>query len=228
MAALSISARNVKAHYRMASALLALNKLSEAAAACTAGLLFDSNNASLKALQKSVQERQAAQEAKERKKQQEAQRTKNEAAMVSIALKARQIRTRYTGQPPQTEDGVIKLRPDPLSPTSTLVFPVVVLYPLDLQSDFIKSFGEEESLHKHLEYLLPLPWDELGEYTVKEVDAYLSTAEGGLIKWGKRVELLKVLSGGRIVLVDGLVKVYLVPKARAAEWIETFKTKNAE
>ena len=228
MAALSINTQNVKAHYRMASALFELNKLGEAASACSAGLLVDSTNTSLATLQKKIQAKQAAKEAKERKKQDENERIKKEAAMVAVALKARQIRTRNTGQPPEMEDAVVKLTPDPLSPTSTLVFPVLILYPLHLQSDFVKSFGEEESLQGHLEYMLPLPWDKLGEYTVKGVDAYLETAEGGLIKWGKKVELLKVLSGGKVELVDGLVKVNLVPRARASEWIETVKKRNTK
>ena len=228
MAALSMNPRNVKAHYRMASALFALDKLSEAASACNAGLLLGSTNTPLAALNQKIKLKQEIQDGKEKKKLEEAARTKKEAAMIDIALKARQIRTKYTGQPPEMEDAAIKLTPDPLSPTSTLVFPVVVLYPLHLQSDFIKSFGEEEALQGHLEYLLPLPWDKLGEYTVKGVEGYLETVEGGLIKWGKKVELLKVLSGGKVEVVDGLVTVNIVPKSRALEWIETIKKRNSK
>ena len=225
MAALSINPRNVKAHYRMASAFFSLDKLAEAASTCNAGLLVDPTNSPLSALDQKIKSKQEIQDAKGRKKLEEADRTRKEVAMVNIALKARQIRTRNTGQPPEMKDAAVKLTPDPLSPTSTLVFPIVVLYPLHLQSDFIKSFGEEEALQSHLEYLLPLPWDKLGEYTVKGVEAYLETVEGGLIKWGKKVELLEVLSGGKVEIVNGLIKVNVVPKTRASEWIETVKKK---
>ena len=228
MTTLSMNPRNVKAHYRMACALFALDKLSEAASACKAGLLLDSTNTPLATLNQKIKVKQEDQDKKEKKKLEEEARVKKEAAMANFALQAREIRIKHTGQPPEMEDAAIKLTPDPLSPASTLVFPVVVLYPLHLQSDFIKSFGEEEALQGHLEYLLPLPWDMLGEYTVKRVEAYLETVEGGLIKWGKKVELLKVLSGGKVEVVDGLVKVNIVPKSRALEWIETIKEKNSK
>jgi hypothetical protein len=118
------------------------------------------------------------------------------------------------------EDASIALTPDPLSLNSTLTFPVILLYPLHLHSDFIKAFGEEQTLLGHLEYLLPLPWDEQGEYTPKAVEAYLETREGGLLKWGKKVPLLQVLSGGKVEVVDGMVRVNVLPRGRAGEWVE--------
>ena len=224
MAAIDLSPTNIKAHYRLASALFALNKLPEAHSACSAGLELDPSNKSLLMLAEKIKEKRAAQAAAERKKQEKEDRLKKEAATLIAALKFRQIRTRKTDKPPEMEDAVIRLVPDPLSATtSTLIFPVVILYPLHLQSDFVKAFGEEQTLQGHLDYLLPLPWDGGKEYTPKEVEAYLETAEGGLIKWGKRVELLKVLSGGKVEVVDGLVRVNLVPRRRASEWIEAIK-----
>ena len=215
--------QNIKAHYRLASALFALSKIPQALAACTAGLAIDSTNAALAKLNEKIVAKRNALDAAEKKRRDEEERVKKEAAMVVAALKIRKIRTRTTGQPPEMEDAVIKLTPDPLAPTSTLIFPVVLLYPLHLQSDFIKAFGEEQTLQGHLEYLLPLPWDKQGEYTVKGVEAYIETVEGGLIKWGKKVELLKVLSGGKVEIVDGLLRVNILPKIGAAGWIETVK-----
>ena len=228
MAALAINARNVKAHYRMANALFSLNKLSEAESACNAGLLVDPSNVPLDTLSHKIKSKQKLQDEKDKRMCQEEENKGKVEAMVTIALKARQITTRNTGQPPEMKEAAIMLTPDPLSPTSTLVFPVVVLYPLHLQSDFIKSFGEQETLQAHLEYLLPLPWDKLGEYKAKTSEAYLETVEGGLIKWGKKVELLKVLSGSKVEIVDGLVKVNILPKNRASEWIDTVKKRNAK
>ena len=107
--------------------------------------------------------------------------------------------------------------------TSTLTFPLLLLYPLHAQSDFIKSFGEEQSISRHLEYLLPLPWDEKQEYSHNSVEAYMETKEGGLLKWGKKVPLLKVLSGGKVEVVDGIVRASLLPKLRAEGWIQEMK-----
>jgi hypothetical protein len=52
----------------------------------------------------------------------------------------------------------------------------------------------------------------------------MSTKTGGLVKVGKKVSLLELLSGGKVEIVDGLVKVLVVvPKARNAEFIEKWK-----
>lgn len=143
--------------------------------------------------------------------------------MLDKALKLRMIRTRTTAQPPEMEDAAIRLIPDPLSPSSTLTFPIILLYPLHLQSDFIKAFGEEQTLLGHLEYLIPLPWDTNQEYTLEGAEAYMETVAGGLIKCGKKVPLLKILSGGKVEVVDGIVRINIVPKKRAGEWIEAVK-----
>ena len=226
MAAVEINSSNVKAYYRMASAFFALNKLTEATAAYNAGLIVDPTNRSLLALQTKVIEKKELADAKERKHQEEQDKKRRIADMLVQALQVRKIRTRTTGQPPEMKEAEIQLLPDPLSLKSTLVFPVIILYPLHLQSDFIKAFGEEQTLQGHLEYLFPLPWDKSGEYHPKTVNAYMETMAGGLIKWGKKVELLKVLSAGKIEVVDGLVRVNVVPQSRSQEWIETFKKRH--
>ena len=163
--------------------------------------------------------------AAEQKRLQREQTLRQEKEMLSSAIKLRMIRTRTTGQPPEMEDAEIRLVPEPLSPTSTLTFPVVILYPLHLQSDFVEAFGEEQTLLGHLSYLLPLPWDGKKEYILEGVEAYMETFEGGLIKWGKKVPLLKVLSGSKVEVVDGIVRVNVIPKARASEWIESVKNR---
>ena len=123
------------------------------------------------------------------------------------------------------EDAVIHLTPDPVSPTSTIHFPLVFLYPIHAQTDFVKAFPETDTLPQHLEYMLPLPWDEKHEYSTNLVEYYMETSKGGLIKVGKNMSLLKALSSGDMEVVDGLVKVNVVPKVRASAWIEEMKTR---
>ena len=127
-----------------------------------------------------------------------------------------------TDQAPDLEDAAIKLS-NPLDPSSTLTFPVILLYPTHSQSDFIKAFSETERLGQHLDYIFPLPWDTEHEYTAEEVEAYMETSAGGLIKVGKKMSLGKVLGSGKCEIVDGLVRMSIVPKSRAAAWIEEFK-----
>lgn len=143
------------------------------------------------------------------------------------ALKARNIKVRRTAQPPEMEDAKIALVPDPVDPTSSLTFPTVLLYPLQLESDFIKAFGEMDSIGDHLAFMLPTPWDQTGEYTTAGVECYMETVTGGLVKVGRKVSLLKVLGAGNVEIVDEVVNIFVVPKAKAAAWIDEFKRKKA-
>lgn len=98
-----------------------------------------------------------------------------------------------------------------------------MLYPLDSQSDFIKAFSEKERIVDHLEYIFPLPWDTKHEYSVEGVEAYMETVQSGLIKAGKKMALGKILGSGKVEVVDGLVRVFVLPKGRVEGWIEEFK-----
>lgn len=126
------------------------------------------------------------------------------------------------------EDAGIHLSPDPLSPESTLVFPAVFLYPMDAQSDFIKSFAETNSIADHLDYIFPLPWDSRQEYKSESVDCYMETVAGGLIKAGKKLPLLKLLAGGKVEVVDEIVRINIVPTSKAGIWIEEMKKKKTK
>ena len=99
----------------------------------------------------------------------------------------------------------------------------MLLYPTHNQTDFIKAFAEKNLLSHHLSYILPLPWDSKGEFTMDSVDCYMDTLTGGLMKVGKKLKLLDILSNGKTEIVDGLVRIYVVPRALAGQWIEEVK-----
>lgn len=226
-AALRINDRNVKAYYRSARALTAVGRLDEAADACTRGLAVDPDN---KALQQMAREVATKSEEVARQKRQEEERVardKRRETLLRAALAARGIRTRASERPPDTEDARIVLQPDPDDPRSELAFPAVLLYPAHLESDFVKAFGETECLADHLAYIFPLPWDAAGEYRPDTVECYVETAAGGLVKMGKKVPLLKMLASGRVEVVDQVVRLYVLPKAKAEAWVKDFKEKKA-
>jgi hypothetical protein len=150
-----------------------------------------------------------------------------EKATLKQAFKQRNIVTRETLSPPDMEDAAVSLS-DASDPSSSLSFPVILLYPLAAQSDFIKAVAETETLAQHLEYILPTPWDEAHEYTAAGVECYIETASSGLIKAGKAVTIAKLLGSGKVEVIDGLVKVNVVPKAKAAVWIEEFKRRRGK
>jgi hypothetical protein len=158
----------------------------------------------------------------EQTRRERAEKAASERATLKLALKSRGIKTKSTEQAPDLEDARIKLE-NSLDPSSTLTFPVLILYPTHSQSDFIKAFAETDILTQHLDYIFPLPWDTAQEFVVDDVEAYMETTVGGLIKVGKRMTLGKVLGSGKCEVVDGLAKISVIPKSMAQGWIAEFK-----
>ncbi|KAK2757569.1 hypothetical protein FQN54_004538 [Arachnomyces sp. PD_36] len=226
--ALKYNPKNVKAYYRSSLALLALDKIAQAEDTCARGLQLDPSNKPLQTVSSKVADRKAVVERIAAKKRKEEEELRKKKFLLNAALKAREIKVRKTEQPPDMEDASIHLSPDPLSPESTLVFPAVFLYPMDAQSDFIKAFSEMNTIADHLDYIFPLPWDTKKEYTIGSVDCYMETTAGGLIKAGKKLPLLKLLTGGKVEVVDEIVKINVVPTSKAGIWIEEMKKKKAK
>ncbi|RDL33766.1 TPR-like protein [Venustampulla echinocandica] len=225
--ALRINGRNVKAYYRSARALWSLGKIVEADDACARGLAIDSENVALKAVARDIIKKNEEVSATRKRELERQQRKWLEEQTLKAALKARDVKLLATTQPPEMEDAKIELVPDPVDPTSTLSFPTVLLYPLHLQSDFIKAFNETETLTHHLSYILPLPWDKEGAYTPASVECYIETVKGGLLKVGKKAVLLKILSSENVAVTDEVVKIFVVPKSNADTWVQDFKKKKA-
>lgn len=218
-AALRLNPSNLKALYRSARALLLTDRLPAARDACARGLALSPSNPALLALSADITAREAALAAKDAAEARAAHREK----LLKAALAARGIVTRETGRPPEMEDARVRLVPDEESVESSVVVPVLLLYPEDGETDFIKQFGETETLGQHFGYVFPLPWDREGRYTAEGVECFAEAAGGGLVKVGKGVMLLEVLGGGKVEVVDGLVKVFVVPKGRVERWVAGWK-----
>ncbi|OAP56544.1 hypothetical protein AYL99_09723 [Fonsecaea erecta] len=227
-ATLRINPSNIKAHYRSASALLALDKVLEALDVASRGFKLDPNNLVLKRLLEQIRGRMKVKEAQDRRRLAELRRKQQEKNALEAALKARKIIVRGSKQPPNLEDATIRLSPDPLSPTSLLEFPVMLLYPMHNQTDLIKAWAEKDAITHHLSYILPLPWDSKSEYKLSTVECYMDTINGGLMKVGKKLTLLEALSNGKTEVVDGLVRIYVVPMSLAPQWIEEMKKKRGK
>ncbi|KAK0714856.1 hypothetical protein B0H67DRAFT_600653 [Lasiosphaeris hirsuta] len=226
-ATLRLNPTNIKALYRSARALLLLDKIPSADDACALGLSLDPKNASLQAVATDIIARATALDAKRNAEQARLAKVRSREALLQTALRARGIRMRATSKPPEMEDALVQLVPDPDDPHSALVFPTILLYPAHLESDFIKAFNETECLEQHFGYVFPLPWDREGAYVGSNVECYMETSSGGLVKVGRKVPLLKVLAGGNVEVVDNSVKVFVVPKAKAEAWVKGFKEKKA-
>lgn len=226
-AALRLNPANVKACYRAARALLAVDRLEEADDAAARGLVLDPGNAALAAVAADVARRAGQLDARRRDEAAAAARRLHRARLLRAALIARNIPTSVSAKPPELDDAAIQLVPDPDDPRSSLVFPTLLLYPLQLESDLIKAFGEADSLADHLSYILPPPWDHDGLYRPDTVLCFLETIKGGLVKMGRRVPLLRLLSSGNILLVDQLVRIFVLPASKADEWVAQHKAQRA-
>lgn len=202
-----------------------LDKIAEAEDSASRGLALDPGNKAFQEASKDIAERKVKVERVAARKRAEEELLRKQNTMLSTALRARQIRTRKTEQPPDMEDASIRLVPDPLSAESTFEFPTVFLYPMEAQSDFVKSFSEMNSISDHLDYLLPCPWDSKKEYTVKNVECFMQTVTGGLIKAGKSLPLLQILSGGKVEVVDQLVSIFVVPISKTGKFIADMKAR---
>jgi hypothetical protein len=226
-AALRLNPRNLKALYRSARALLAADRIAEADDACARGLELDPDNAALRAVARDIVKRRETLDAGRRREAERLARDKRRALLRSAALQARGIQLRATAEPPAMEDARLQLVPDEDDAASSLSFPTVLLYPADMETDFIKAFNEQDSIADHLAYVFPLPWDTRGEYTLAGVECYMDTISGGLIKVGKKLPLLKILSSGKVEVVDEVVRIFVVPKAKADSWVQEYKSKKA-
>ncbi|KAI9772793.1 MAG: hypothetical protein M1839_002294 [Geoglossum umbratile] len=225
--ALSLNPHNLKAHYRLALASFSLSHHTQALAQTAQGLALFPANTALLSLQAKVESalRLAADKQNALAAAQAAQRA--QALRVQAALRAKGIRTRSTGTPPllPAPNPGIAFRAVP--PTSdTLTFPTLLLYPLALQSDFLTALAEDEPLLPRLHDVLPPPWDTATptpEYTPQAVALYMETVSGGLLKLGKNIPIGKVLGAGKVEVVDGVVRVFVLPRDKAEGWIEEFR-----
>lgn len=192
------------------------------------GLEYDPSNSALLTLKDQVGKKQSRIAELERLRKEREDKKKKEEQILKIAMIARKIPTKTTSQPPELEDAKLYLA-DPLDPKSTLHFPTVFLYPLTLQSDFIKAFPENSNLLEQLTMVLaePCSWDKSREYFPQtKVEAYMETKTGGLIKVGKKMPLFEVLGAGKAQVVDQVLTILLVPKARTQEFIDDWKRKH--
>ena len=182
----------------------------------------------MKKLREQIQMQAKRQEAKVKQERAKSDREAEEKIVLGSALRARDIRMRRSDHPPDLEDAAIHLSPDPFSSKSMLVFPVIFLYPMHNQSDLVKAFVEKDTIMDHFSYILPLPWDGKQEYKHDSVDCYMDTSGDGLVKVGKTLSLLQVLGGGKTVVVDGLVRIHVVPRVLAPTWVEEVRRKRGK
>ncbi|PWW74776.1 TPR-like protein [Tuber magnatum] len=224
--ALQLNPHNTKAWYRSARALLALDKISESLQCIDNGLSTSPTNKPLITLQEQALSRQSHLSDLETARQQRVQRQLAIEKTLAAAFAARNITVRRTPHPPDMEDVQAHLE-DPLDPASELYFPAIFLYPLQGQSDFVKAFPVSSEVGVQLGVVLAeFPeWDHEKSYSPPgKVEVFVETRTGGLVRVGKKATLGNVLgNGGKVEVVDGLVKFLIVPKGEVGAFLEDWK-----
>lgn len=190
--ALKLNKANIKAYFRGAKAALALESLQDAAQFCSLGLEQDPSNAELAKLRVVIDKKIL--KAAELEKQEAVAVAKAE--VLSSALVARGIRM---GKPSYKEHTAGR---KPWQDDSKLLhWPVLLLYPEAMASDFIEDFCEVDSFSSHLDVIFgedtaPLPWDHRHDYTRDKVQLFYKASTGSALS--RKQLLCYLLEGSNI------------------------------
>ncbi|KAI9004229.1 hypothetical protein BC832DRAFT_532006 [Gaertneriomyces semiglobifer] len=244
----------VKAYYRAAKALLALDKVEEAADCCVRGLQVDGKNEALSNLKGKVEERTRVLQQAEMKRREREERKRKDEELLQKAILDRGI-TMITSKAPKNStsedsdddavhDNSLALgidtahqgshQPTYDSESQTLSFPVIFVYPQNAQSDLISSFNEEHTFADHLDVMFeqPPPWDTKSEYKLENLEIYAEVQKGeglGLIRVGKQLTLKDVLRVKGYRVLDGVCTFFVIPSGEYAKiWKKRYKTKKQQ
>ncbi|KAI9312980.1 hypothetical protein BX666DRAFT_2030864 [Dichotomocladium elegans] len=209
---LELNPKHVKALYRSARALFALDRIVEAEDCCEHALAIESDNAAVKAVHQKVLARKEQLETRQRQKEEKEREEQEKKLKLEQAFKDRNIRFHITDKEVR-EKSNIQLDPE----TNTLSWPVFFLYPEYKESDYIQAFNETNTFMDHLEIMFeqPAPWDVRRDYTPANVEVYFENNQKlnpSIIKVGKKLSLAKVLSLEQYVVTNGVPSFIILPK----------------
>ncbi|KAI9485528.1 MAG: hypothetical protein EXX96DRAFT_545450, partial [Benjaminiella poitrasii] len=224
---LKINPKNIKALYRSAKALFALDKLVETIDCCDHALAIDPENKPVKEIRERAANRKKIIDEKIRQQEEREARERQKKENLEKALKERNIKIQIEDKEVR-EKANIELDEE----TQTINWPVFFLYPEYKESDYIQSFNETHTFQDHLEVMFeqPAPWDARHEYTIDNIEVYFEDTRGlnpKLLKIGKKLSLGKILSLEQYVVKNGVPSFIILPKTTQSsfkqEFIDKFK-----
>lgn len=169
--------KNVKAHYRAAKAALDLGIYDKCCELCHEGQAVDPSSKEFPTILLAAQEKQS----EERKRQEEAARKKREEEEPARRLAEAIISKGWRVTLPQVR---IESSSRPLLDQQGFMhWPVLIIYPENMQQDAIEDFCESESFADHLEVMFgpsapPLSWDQSKEYCRENIELYYLSYAG--------------------------------------------------
>lgn len=250
-AVLSTNPHHQKAIYRSARALQSLARPSEALSLVDTALAQDPEDVSLRSLQVSLQKALFRTEAAAQKRAAEVETRLAHRQALLQAIRMRGWRVIL----PDGMNGVVDPNlpafelSEPLDPTSTVVLPLQLEYPLagpPPVTELIRRCSELDTLGEQLAVVLDPGdrpgWDSRGEYVAGKVSCFLETkgrdGRPGLVRAGMKTRVGDLMAKGneeekdaegekgrgkgRVEVRGGMLRVLVLPRAKADGWVKEF------
>lgn len=223
---LQVDEKNVKACYRSGKAFFFVDRYEEAKQILQYGLSIDPDNKSIKDTYQQVIEKEEKIAAAKLKKQREEEQKQMKQVLLVNAIKLRHIEIIKSSRPAELlENAKIRLE-DEMDHESQLIFPAMVLYPTTDEFDYISEISELSTPTDILQVVLDRPkeWHEDPKhvnFTLKQLQCYMETLSGGLVKVGKKVAINNALMSDKpkAPLFDNGLRLYVIPKSDSEEWL---------
>jgi len=189
--AIKINPKNIKAHFRAASAEDGLKRYSDSLSYIDSGLALDGSDAAFLKLKSKVEKSYAKQREKEiaAMNLEMAKREKNKKLYEVMQSKGTRMGPALFKAMNQYNANIIVDESDP----SSLIYPVLFLVEEYKRSDFVEHMHEETMIGAMLEEMFPVgervPWDEQGYYDHTTIEIYFQENYTKAFDW-------KALSGG--------------------------------
>ncbi|KAG8821778.1 hypothetical protein FRC19_007258 [Serendipita sp. 401] len=232
---LATNPSSLKAFYRSALALIALERSTEAIDCCNRALGIERENPGILSALKKAKDLKDRQDRKEQVRLHKIATEEAEKRRLGSALKERNLFI-----VPNTVNDIPGEQKPRLSKDDPpiLHLPVIFLYPQYTQSDIISSFEEHTKFTDHLEVMFPPNgarpgWDIKEEYDVSNLALYASTKKKRLLKIGKKTTLAELCRNAAakpgepvdyLELAGAHLAIIVLPKGDVEQkWIEDFK-----
>ncbi|KAG7195748.1 uncharacterized protein KQ657_002131 [Scheffersomyces spartinae] len=210
--------KNVKACYRLGKAFFAVERLPEAKEILQYGLLVEDDNQPMKELLAKIIEREQVIQQKQLQKEAQERERALRKSILDNAIQLRHYQIIKSKSPAQVlEDAHIRLE-DPLDYESQLIFPAMILYPSTDEFDYVAETSELVTPNELLTMVL---LDRPKEWHLKNLECYMETVTGGLIKVGKKLAINEALMSekSKAPLFDNGLRLYVIPKQDSPLWI---------
>ncbi|XP_050204300.1 uncharacterized protein LOC126654477 isoform X2 [Mercurialis annua] len=225
--AIKLSENNIKALYRAAKASLLLNLLTEAKTYTENGLKQDPDNEEFKKLACQINTLKMEQD----KREAEVSIAVSNAKDVLSAIEARGLKI---GKAMFRE--LIGLRKPELDKNKILHWPVLLLYPEVMSSDFIEDFCEIDMFSSHLDMMFSenspsLPWDSENNYTREAIELYYGSGSGVCLSKSKILHYLVEGTAGANLEIgneekDALEDSLYENSEGSSKWVKVDEKKN--